>query len=120
MITTVNRLFLVLCGVVVAATPVLAETLPPLPEGAFTYVVIPDTQLYHGEGSKVRDGETPQIGPTTNPAFESRIDWIVKNRERENIVISFFAILCGVGLGIGLHRLLITFTAIDTVMYIKF
>ena len=37
--------------------------------------------------------------------------------QRENIVISFFAILCGVVLGVGLHRLLITFTAIDTVMY---
>ncbi|MBR5409977.1 MAG: FtsX-like permease family protein [Clostridia bacterium] len=36
---------------------------------------------------------------------------------RENMMVSFFGILCGVGLGIGLHKLLITYTAIDTVMY---
>ena len=36
---------------------------------------------------------------------------------RENVTISFFGILFGVGLGIGLHKLLITYTAIDTVMY---
>lgn len=36
---------------------------------------------------------------------------------RENVTVSFFGILFGIGLGIGLHRLLITYTAIDTVMY---
>ncbi len=36
---------------------------------------------------------------------------------RENIIVSVFGILFGIALGIGLHRLLITFTAIDTVMY---
>ena len=36
---------------------------------------------------------------------------------RENVIVSLFGILFGVGLGILLHRLLITFTAIDTVMY---
>ena len=36
---------------------------------------------------------------------------------RENVIVSLFGILFGVGLGIGLHKLLITFTAIDTVMY---
>lgn len=36
---------------------------------------------------------------------------------RENIILSLFGIAFGVVLGIGLHRLLITFTAIDTVMY---
>ena len=36
---------------------------------------------------------------------------------RENIIVSLFGILFGVALGIALHNLLITFTAIDTVMY---
>lgn len=36
---------------------------------------------------------------------------------RENIIVSLFGIVFGIALGIGLHRLLITFTAIDTVMY---
>ena len=62
------------------------DALTPLPEGAFTYVVIPDTQLYRGEGASVKEGEEPQTGPTTNPAFESRVRWIAANRERENIV----------------------------------
>ena len=36
---------------------------------------------------------------------------------RENVIISLFGILFGLALGIGLHSLLIRFTAIDTVMY---
>lgn len=36
---------------------------------------------------------------------------------RENAIVSFFGILFGLLLGVGLHRLLITFTAIDAVMY---
>ena len=63
-----------------------ANALPPLPDGAFTYVVIPDTQLYRGEGVHVKDGDEPQTGPTTNPAFESRVRWIENNIARENIV----------------------------------
>lgn len=36
---------------------------------------------------------------------------------RENIFVSLFGMLFGVGLGIAVHYLLISFTAIDTVMY---
>ena len=36
---------------------------------------------------------------------------------RENVIISIFGILAGLFLGVGLHSLLIRFTAIDTVMY---
>lgn len=36
---------------------------------------------------------------------------------RENIFVSLFGIVFGILLGIGLHKLLISFTAIDTVMY---
>ena len=72
------------------AAPSFAESekLPPLPEGAFTYVVIPDTQRYVGEGAYVKPGRKPHVpttGPTGNPAFESRVDWIVRNLEKERI-----------------------------------
>lgn len=36
---------------------------------------------------------------------------------RENIILSLIGLVAGVALGIGLHRLLITFTSIDAVMY---
>jgi len=64
----------------------LAEALPPLPEGAFTYVVIQDTQLYRGSGAHTKKKDASQTGPTSNPAFESRVDWIVANLKKENIV----------------------------------
>ena len=59
----------------------MAGGLPPLPDGAFTYVVLPDTQLYHGKGSN-----SDPSAPTSNPAFRSRMDWILGNLERERIV----------------------------------
>ena len=72
-------------GVILAAS---AEKLPPLPEGAFTYAVIPDTQRYLGEGAHVKKGRkahVPTDGPTRNPAFESRVDWIAQNVAKERI-----------------------------------
>ena len=36
---------------------------------------------------------------------------------RENLIVSLFGVAFGIGLGIALHKLLITYTAIDTVMY---
>ena len=63
----------------------LAEVLPPLPDGAFTYAVIPDTQLYHGEGTYVKKGQPKPTDPTTNPAFESRVNWIVDHLASERI-----------------------------------
>ncbi len=76
---------MVLAAVMAAALTGVAEKLPPLPAGAFTYVVVPDTQLYRGEGARVKKGP-PQTGPTKNPAFESRIKWIEANIQKENIV----------------------------------
>ena len=61
------------------------EPLPPIPDDAFTYVVIPDTQLYRGEGAYARPGMPKQTGPTCNPAFSSRIDWIERNIKKERI-----------------------------------
>jgi hypothetical protein len=42
----------------------LAEKMPPLPAGAFTYAVIPDTQSYDGEGRHTKRGRAPGVGPT--------------------------------------------------------
>ena len=57
----------------------------------------------------------------TTVAFTSQttksIGEITRALTWENITVSFFGILFGVALGVGLHKLLITFTAIDTVMY---
>ena len=77
--------FAVLAALVLGTVAGRAEKLPPLPEGAFTYVVIPDTQLYRGEGAHVKKGKKPQSGPTRNPAFASRVDWIAANIAKEKI-----------------------------------
>ena len=72
-------------SLMLAAAFAVAEKLPPLPDGAFTYVVIPDTQRYSGEGALVKKGKKPQTGPTDNKAFRSRIDWIAANVAKERI-----------------------------------
>ena len=75
----------VLAALVLGTVAGRAEKLSPLPDGAFTYVVIPDTQRYRGEGAHVKKGKKPQTGPTCNPAFASRVDWIAANVEKERI-----------------------------------
>ena len=74
-----------ICAIALASARCAADALPPIPEGSFTYVVIPDTQLYHGEGTHVKKGKPKPTGPTTNPAFESRVNWIVDHLESERI-----------------------------------
>ena len=64
---------------------VVAETMPPLPDGAFTFAVIPDTQSYDGEGRHTKRGRAPGTGPTRNPKFDAAVDWLVANAEKENI-----------------------------------
>ena len=71
--------------VVVVTSFAAVEPLPPLPDGAFTYVVIPDTQRYAGEGAYVRPGEKPQTGPTTNAPFASRVSWLAQNLDNQNV-----------------------------------
>ncbi len=63
-----------------------ADRLPPLPEGAFTYAVIPDTQDYDGEGRHTKRGRKPGKGPTRNAKFDAIVDWLTANREKENIL----------------------------------
>ena len=64
---------------------VVAETMPPLPEGAFTFAVIPDTQSYDGEGRTTKRGRAPGKGPTSNAKFDAIVDWLAANAEKENI-----------------------------------
>ena len=70
----------VLCGVLSA----FAERLPPLPDGAFTLAVIPDTQRYEGEGKRVKKGP-PAKGPTRNASFDACVDWIAAHVASERI-----------------------------------
>lgn len=73
-----------LCCLLVAAYPVCAEVLPPLPDGAVTLVVIPDTQRYEGEGKRVKKGP-PATGAVRNESFTACLDWILDHRESERI-----------------------------------
>lgn len=53
------------------------------PPGAFTIVVIPDTQGYRGRATKA----TPQsTEPLTNPVFQNHTRWITENLRTQNIV----------------------------------
>ena len=63
-----------------------ADRLPPLPDGAFTYAVIPDTQDYDGEGRNTKRGRKPGVGPTRNEKFDATVDWLLANKEKENIL----------------------------------
>jgi len=66
------------------STPITgAGALPPLPEGAFTLVVIPDTQHYTGRGCK---GSLASDAPVENNHLAAQIGWILTNREKERIV----------------------------------
>ena len=70
---------------IAAALRLGADTMPPLPEGAFTYAVIPDTQSYDGEGRTTKYGRKPGIGPTRNEKLDAIVNWLVANAEKENI-----------------------------------
>jgi hypothetical protein len=53
------------------------------PPGAFTIVVIPDSQGYRGRATK----STPQsTDPLTNPVFQNHTRWIAENVRAQNIV----------------------------------
>jgi len=64
------RLLGLLCLAAMAAS-VGAESLPPLPEGAFSLVALPDTQAY--------SAGQPEV-------FEAEIQWILDHAEEQHIV----------------------------------
>ncbi len=60
-----------------------SQPLPALPAGAFTVVVIPDTQHYIGAGCKRTRTSTE---PVTNPHLEAQVKWIREHQKDQNIV----------------------------------
>lgn len=81
-----SLLFFAATAVLAAQEPpavVVGQPLPPLPEGAFTLVVIPDTQSYRGRGTKSNPDSTD---PVTNQNLKAQVDWIRANREKQNVV----------------------------------
>lgn len=57
--------------------------LPPIPDGAFTIVIIPDTQAYLGRGCKATPRSTDQV---SNPNLEAQVQWIITHQAEQNIV----------------------------------
>lgn len=79
-------------SVAFAAAVSCAEPLPPLPDGAFSYVCIPDTQAYRSVKDKTTGKKTE-----TNRSFDTRVDWIAANAKKENIVfVSHMGDVCEV------------------------
>jgi len=60
-----------------------AELLPPLPDGAFTIVVIPDTQGYLGAKTKIQPESVTEV---TNPYLANHVQWIRDHIASQNIV----------------------------------
>lgn len=83
------RMFLfclgLLCLPAAAAPKKLTGTrpLPPMPEKAFTIVIIPDTQAYSGKGCKATPNSTD---PVTNANLEAQVKWIRDHKADQNIV----------------------------------
>ena len=80
------RTYIALACLALAGLGIAADTMPPLPAGAFTYAVIPDTQSYDGEGRHTKRGRKPGEGPTSNEKFDAIVDWLVANAKKENIL----------------------------------
>lgn len=81
--TTTRCLFFVLLALAVGSVRARAAGLDAPPPGAFTIVVIPDTQGYRGRATK----STPQsTDPLTNPVFQNHTRWIAENIRSQNIV----------------------------------
>ena len=66
-----RAIFFVFLSLVLTGICAWAEPFPPLPEGAFSIVALPDTQAY--------SADAPEI-------FEAEMRWILDNIEAQNIV----------------------------------
>ncbi len=77
-----NIIFCSMLSYTISANNILADELPPTPEGAFSIVIIPDTQHYKGHGTKA---EPDSKDPVTNPVFEKWTDWIAANLDRQRV-----------------------------------
>ncbi|MBL9117851.1 MAG: hypothetical protein JNJ83_22775 [Verrucomicrobiaceae bacterium] len=78
-------LFFLSTVMVIAAEVEFKGSKPPptLPDGAFSVVVIPDTQHYTGKGCK---GSLASDAPVENRHLGSQVEWILANKEAQNIV----------------------------------
>ena len=81
--SSIPRISLALPLFALLSVTVQAAELDTPPPGAFTVVVIPDTQGYRGEGTKATPGST---APLTNPVFANHIQWIRESAKAQNIV----------------------------------
>lgn len=52
------------------------------PNGSFSLVVIPDTQQYFGENTKLEPESRNEL---TNPVFEKQVNWIIENKSSQKI-----------------------------------
>lgn len=66
----------------ISDSEVNAAELNAAPDGSFSIIVIPDTQHYRGEGTKMTPDSTQ---PLTNSVFDSYTDWIVRNLDRQRV-----------------------------------
>lgn len=64
------------------AVSAAAETLGPAPAGSFSVVVIPDTQMYRGQGTKAQPDSTD---PISNDDLAQRVKWIVDNLDAQRV-----------------------------------
>lgn len=78
-----SRLLRLIVSLVVWWGVVRAADLNLPPPGAFTIVVIPDSQGYRGTRTKATPESTD---PLTNPVFANHIKWIRENVQGQNIV----------------------------------
>jgi hypothetical protein len=80
------RVLIVVTVAASASVRALAAERPrlgPAPQGAFSIVVVPDTQEYRVQGKRPSGSES---GPVTNPAFEAHVRWITENLKDQRIV----------------------------------
>lgn len=72
-----------LLAILALALPLRAAPLEPAPEGSFSIVVLPDTQHYLGEGTKIQPDSTD---PVTNPIFMNHVAWVRDHLADQRIV----------------------------------
>jgi len=75
-------LFKIAAVVVAGFGHALAGELPPAPDDAFSVVVLPDTQHYQGEGTKMTPDSTE---PLSNEVFDGLTDWVADNLESQRV-----------------------------------
>jgi len=71
------------CGTYADIRQQKESALDPAQKDSFSIVVIPDSQDYFGEGTKLEPESQDEI---TNPVLESQTNWIVENIDNQRII----------------------------------